>query len=331
MKPASSRAVRAAPGVADILILPWAALLAAAALLAQGGAVSDRLDELTHLAPLYLAAALVVAALALAFARAWRRLAVSLAVIAAFVSGGLMLPEFQRATGPTAPPDAPGRIKIIQFNAWEGNRRPDDVAAWLAAQHADIIVVEEIGSALRDRIIERTGWRSAAGYNSSTMIFTPAPYRIMRRPTVDRASQLTFVNATYADASGPFEVVATHLSWPGPVQTRQRAALREVVSALPSDRMILVGDFNSAPWSFARRRDDHDLGLIRRDRALWSWPADVGGARPWRAPFPILPIDHVYAGPGWATVSVARGPRLGSDHYPVIVTLAPVAGRSGPS
>ena len=37
----------------------------------------------------------------------------------------------------------------------------------------------------------------------------------------------------------------------------------------------------------------------------------------------VLPIDHVYAGPGWRTVSVQRGPKLGSDHYPVIVTLAP--------
>ena len=40
-------------------------------------------------------------------------------------------------------------------------------------------------------------------------------------------------------------------------------------------------------------------------------------------PFALLPIDHVYAGPGWRTVRAERGPRLGSDHYPVIVTLAP--------
>ena len=45
--------------------------------------------------------------------------------------------------------------------------------------------------------------------------------------------------------------------------------------------------------------------------------------------FPLLPIDHLYAGPGWATVSVRRGPPLGSDHYPLVVTLAPVA-RDGP-
>ena len=40
-------------------------------------------------------------------------------------------------------------------------------------------------------------------------------------------------------------------------------------------------------------------------------------------PFPFLPIDHVYAGRDWRTVRVQRGPRLDSDHYPVIVRLAP--------
>ena len=44
-------------------------------------------------------------------------------------------------------------------------------------------------------------------------------------------------------------------------------------------------------------------------------------------PLPVLPIDHVYAGPGWATVSVERGPSIGSDHYPLVVILAPVAPR----
>jgi endonuclease/exonuclease/phosphatase (EEP) superfamily protein YafD len=88
--------------------------------------------------------------------------------------------------------------------------------------------------------------------------------------------------------------------------------------------MVLGGDFNSTPWSFQRRRDDQALGLIRRDRALWSWPTGEGQPR-LPAPFPFLPLDHIYAGPGWATTSVRRGPRLGSDHYPIIVTLAPVA------
>ncbi|MGH7012300.1 MAG: hypothetical protein ACREEX_15810, partial [Caulobacteraceae bacterium] len=39
------------------------------------------------------------------------------------------------------------------------------------------------------------------------------------------------------------------------------------------------------------------------------------------SPFPFLPIDQVYAGDSWKTVSVKLGPRLGSDHLPVVVVL----------
>ena len=233
-------------------------------------------------------------------------------------------PEFLRSTGPTAPPSAPGQIKVIELNVWRDNRHLPQIADWLASQHPDVVVLVECGPRLRDAVLQRLGWRGTAGYLSSTMIFTPQRYTVMTRPSVARASQLTFVNATYANESGPFEIVATHLGWPGSQQAGQRRDLRKVILERPMDRMILAGDFNSTPWSFARRQDDHAFGLIRRDRAMWSWPAEFTGQHGFRAPFPFLPIDHVYAGPGWATVSVSRGPRLGSDHYPLIAVLAAV-------
>jgi endonuclease/exonuclease/phosphatase (EEP) superfamily protein YafD len=119
--------------------------------------------------------------------------------------------------------------------------------------------------------------------------------------------------------------VVTHFNWPTSRAHRaQSRALPVVLAQLRRDRMVLGGDFNSTPWSFTRRRDDRAFGVIRRDRALWTWPTGQGA---WRvpAPFPFMPLDHIYAGRGWATTSVRRGPRLGSDHYPLIVTLAPVA------
>jgi endonuclease/exonuclease/phosphatase (EEP) superfamily protein YafD len=64
--------------------------------------------------------------------------------------------------------------------------------------------------------------------------------------------------------------------------------------------MSLAGAFNTAPWSFDLRRLD---------------PALYG-------PVAILPIDHIYAGGAWRTVSIARGPRPGSDHYLIVETLA---------
>jgi endonuclease/exonuclease/phosphatase (EEP) superfamily protein YafD len=303
-----------------------AAICAAAAMAAQGGRFSSALDILTHLAPLYLGGALLGGVLAAAGSGQTRRTGLILAAVGLLAAGALIAPEALRDTGPKARPGARGEIKVIAFNAWAENRHIEEVAAWLRAENPDIALIEEATPALRNLIIARTGW-SVAGARSNDMIFSHAPYLAMRRPAL-AARPLTWVNATYDTGSGPFEVLVTHTTWPTERnQGAQSQVLRAVVLALPRDRMVLGGDFNSTPWSFARRREDAALGLIRRDRALATWPAGHAGPWRWAAPFPFLPIDHIYAGPGWATPSVRRGPRLGSDHYPLIVTLAPVAPR----
>ena len=100
------------------------------------------------------------------------------------------------------------------------------------------------------------------------------------------------------------------------------ARLAEAVAPFDRASLIVAGDMNSTPWSYALRRQDKTLGLIRRTRGLFSWPAAEFG--PWRlrTPLPFLAIDQVYAGSAWKTVSVTRGPFAGSDHFPVVVVLS---------
>jgi endonuclease/exonuclease/phosphatase (EEP) superfamily protein YafD len=303
-----------------LLALPCAV----AALGALGGGIDPTLDVLSNAAPLYLVIGLAAMTAAWGAAGRLRGAILATGAIAALAGGVQIAPEFLRSTGPAAAANASGQIKLIELNAWRDNTHLPQIADWLAAQHPDVVVLVECGPRLRDAVLKRLGWRSAAGYMSSTMILTPSRYLVMTRPAVDPAAKLTFVNATYASGNGPLEVVATHLGWPGRQQAGQRRGLGSVLAKLPTDRMILAGDFNSTPWSFARREDDKGFGLIRRDRAMWSWPAEFVGPHGFRAPFPFLPIDHIYAGPGWATVSISRGPRLGSDHYPLIAIFAPV-------
>ena len=88
-----------------------------------------------------------------------------------------------------------------------------------------------------------------------------------------------------------------------------------VVKNLDSSSLLLGGDFNSTPWSFARRRDDRAFGLQRLTRGMFSWPA-------WAGALTAFPIDHVYAGADWRLLDVRRGPNLGSDHYPLVVRVA---------
>jgi len=292
-----------------------AAACALASVLAQGGRFSQYLDLLTHFAPLYAAAAVVTALATLCFPRPGRNTTLMLSAIALLGGAALLAPEFLRSTGPQAALGAPGQIKVIQFNVARNNRELPRAVEWLAAQHPDVVTINESSPAVRNAIVKRTGWAVSGGMGD-LMIFTP-----QKRLRMDRLRGyemvVNWVNATYPGASGPYEVMTAHLRWPNwPDIPVQEETLGILIGHLSRDRMIVTGDFNSTPWSFIRQRDDRVFGLIRRDRAVATWPT-------W-APVPFLPIDHIYAGPGWATVKVERGPNLGSDHYPLIVTLAPV-------
>ena len=232
-----------------------------------------------------------------------------------------------RPSAPTAPAAASGQIKIVQFNVLHTNADISHAVDWIVAQQPDIVTTQETPAALRDQLKTRTGWQ-VAGAAGDLMIFSRQARIVMDRQKLV-GTKLHWVNATYPSKSGPFEVVTVHLDWPlGVVQRAQWTDLARIVQAHSKHRMIVTGDFNATPFAFTMRRGESALGLSRRDRLLPSFPAKWDADAPIQSPVAVLPIDHVFAGPGWATVSVERGPRgLGSDHYPLIVTLAPVAPR----
>lgn len=294
---------------------------AAAGGLALAGGLDWRLDILTHFAPAYVAAGFAAALLGL-FADG-RRWSVGLGAAAVVAGGALIAPEYLRPLDPPAPP-GDAQLRIVQFNAFKRNVDLDRVVAWVVAQDPDIVTLQEARHDLRDALVRRTGWH-VAGRHEHVMILSKARRLAMVRPPIAKGLPLTYVNATYPSPSGPFEVVTTHLDWPTYVSHGpQLEGLAQVVRQRPRARMIVTGDFNSTPWSYGLRRTDRALGLIRRDRAVFSFPTRIWF---WDGPPPLLPIDHVYAGPGWRTVSVTRGPSLGSDHYPLLIVLAPASPR----
>jgi endonuclease/exonuclease/phosphatase (EEP) superfamily protein YafD len=69
---------------------------------------------------------------------------------------------------------------------------------------------------------------------------------------------------------------------------------------------------------------DHNMALPRRTCLVRSWPTPARPFTRWRlhAPVPLVAIDHIYAGRAWRLVELRRGPNIGSDHYPIIASLA---------
>ena len=296
------------------------------AALAQGGRLNPWLDVLTHFALIWLAGALICATVGLGLSRgAARRVLLVLGLLGIAASAALMAREFTRPIRPAVPAVSGRSLRLIQFNAWGELRDPAAAADWLAGQTPDLIAIEELTPALRLQLARR-------GYvGARDMLGTAVLYRVglrplppFRVPAGDWPHLPAFARARFAAPGGvgDFTVVAVHLNWPIKADHwRQTETFAHMLDGQPRDRLIIAGDFNLTPWSFTLRRLDTRLGLERRDRAILTWPARRR-LRGVVAPLlPVLPIDHVYAGPAWRTVAVRRGPRLGSDHYPVVVDL----------
>src|SRR3546814_7596545 len=61
---------------------------------------------------------------------------------------------------------------------------------------------------------------------------------------------------------------------------------------------------NLTPWAAAMREQDRALAPLTRMTRAPSWPRAL----------PVLPLDHLYAGPDWGLVSARRLAATGSDH-----------------
>jgi endonuclease/exonuclease/phosphatase (EEP) superfamily protein YafD len=299
----------------------------AAALAAQGGRWNDRLDLFTHATPIWLAGGLASLAVALVMPSSRTRLLMALmGLVTTAASLELVAPEFMRARSAFAPTNAPNQLKVVEFNAWGPRTDPELVARWLASVKPDLVVIVEPTAALEKKIGEITGlqtWMGDGSLVASHQKVLTGQLGWHARDLPGQHLALTWVTLPGFD-DRPYAVLGVHADWPIPSSRARGQAMRlaAVLDKEVRERAIVAGDFNSTEWSFRQRQADEGYGIERRDRAMPTWPARLPwpGSRPF--PLPLLPIDHLYAGSMWRTVKVERGPRLGSDHYPLIVTLA---------
>ncbi len=111
-----------------------------------------------------------------------------------------------------------------------------------------------------------------------------------------------------------------------PLGADNYAARNEQLHAVPQlpgfsskpadDSMILVGDLNVTMWDINYRAFEASTGLRNARQGhgiLPTWPTFM--------PFAMIPIDHVLVSNDIGIKQIRTGPRIGSDHLPLVVTL----------
>jgi endonuclease/exonuclease/phosphatase (EEP) superfamily protein YafD len=263
------------------------------------------------------------AAVALAVAAAVRRradvrllLAVGLPVFAL---------QFASLEGlPRATASANGTLTVVSFNAYFANEDAARLAGYLAAENADLVGIVELGSpmakGLEAKLASLPHRVLLPGTVEGLGLFSRHPVELLHQRTgADAPDAWPAIIARVHAPQGPVTVALMHP--PPPLRdlaaehAAQIADFARRLAAVPGP-VIAMGDLNATPWSAAYRRFRREAGLET------AYPSALGPASwPSESPVALLPVDHVLAR-GFDVVSGARGPDLGSDHYPVLARLA---------
>jgi endonuclease/exonuclease/phosphatase (EEP) superfamily protein YafD len=226
---------------------------------------------------------------------------------------------------------APGSqrfLRIATFNLWSGNDRMDEVAKFLAKIDADAVVLQEVtrehGAVLRQALQSRNPY-----ILGETGLVILSKHPILAEGRIDRPGFPPRISLMLRwarlDVNGTtFELVGVHLARPfyPELQEQDIEALTEFMRGrtLP---LVVAGDFNMSPWTEKLARFTRSTALQRYNTFHLTWPMRHGNV----PLLPLVAIDNVFASRSFAAIATESGPRLGSDHGPIVtdIALAPPA------
>lgn len=300
-------------------------VLAAASALTLAGRWHWLADLSSHFVPHY-AAAGVLLLIGLLWSRRYRWAVLALLLAA---GNGYRLSPYLWPDRVVAIDEAP-RIEILQFNVSFENSAPGRVIDYIRSLETppDAVILLETPSiwgaylkTLKD--IYPTIALMPRSDNFGMAVLSRLPesdvdFRESGTPPVP----LMVLTAGVADKH--LQIYATHP--PPPLGSLLSAARNAQLSALASEiaaqmpqHVVVAGDLNATVWSAALAPLIHRAGLRDSQRGR--------GYLPTWAPPPLwrwlgIPIDHTLVSDNVTVVDRFAGPRLGSDHWPVLTTLS---------
>lgn len=233
-------------------------------------------------------------------------------------------------TQPPVAKEAAVPVSIFQYNVYQYNRKPEAATDWLLAQEKpfDIVILLEVSDeniGAFAKLKERYRYFTVATDKNyrGTAVFTNLPNSHLAITRI--AGYLSpYVTLTSTVNAKPFILYAIHP--PSPI-SHNNTILRNQLFATVADEAaktrhagvstLIVGDFNSTPWSPAFSRLTQESGLRDAQNGqgfTHSWPTYLPA-------FMGIAIDHLLISPNIAVEKRKTGPDLGSDHLPIISTL----------
>lgn len=322
------------------------------AVLALAGFAVPLFDLFNHLQLLLVIGTL--GGLALVLLLRMRRRWLVLALLGFVASAWTFGPEWVAGFAPRPSLGNATTLKVMTHNIFGLNYDIERVDAAIRAEDPDIVALQEffpeqagLTQLLKGRypyFVQCRGGKRANLALFSKLNFEPT-MRLEDCPPNARGEQRTaHITGRFTLGDGTvFSLMTTHMDWPYPLE-RQRDQLDAAAEAIVATDgpLLVVGDFNSTPWSYAMKHFEAATGLTRETRALLTYPelftVPASAARLGFLPLepttctrdcftrlmrltPFLPLDQVFQR-GITVGELHTGGETGSDHLPVVFTFA---------
>jgi endonuclease/exonuclease/phosphatase (EEP) superfamily protein YafD len=234
--------------------------------------------------------------------------------------------------------DSAPHLKVVSANLWYRNDSYDAAIHYLEASDADVIGLIEVTpqwlTALQP-LYEKYPYRIDCMQSTppcEMLLMSKHPFQRSYAGRVEGRSP-TVAWGEIAFQGRTITVAATHLAWPlraamdrdrviaggalqpvladayPLVQSEQAANLAQYLKGLGPD-LVLIGDFNSVPWSRTQSALRAATGLQNGGPMVPTWPS-------WQPFWIRLPIDQIMTRGSLARLGFRSGFYTGSDHLPV--------------
>ena len=304
-----------------LLVLLAMTILLAVAAIAPRFADTYWLLELPGHFRAHLSVAMSGIVIAFAVLRAWRHMVFATAVTALVVApvAALWVP-------PGQPDPRPPALRALSLNVSFYSRNYDEVLTLIEETSPDVVGLVEINTrwmeelaSIDARYKHRVVYARPRG--SGVALLSRFPFREAEVREFSGTQRRYAIGTLDVDGE-PLVLAVAHAASPlggkasAAARNGQLATLADIRMEFADREVLLMGDFNTSPWSLAFRRLLDGSGL--RDAAQGfgyrpTWPAE----RPWLG----IPIDHHVVSDGIVVQSFSVMGPTGSDHLAVYTEL----------
>jgi endonuclease/exonuclease/phosphatase (EEP) superfamily protein YafD len=230
-------------------------------------------------------------------------------------------PEFAAIASPER------RLRLLLSNVLTSNKQRAALIELTRAKQPDLLVLQEVSAEwikdlniLRDQLPYSIA--EPRDDNFGIALYSRIPF-VEAKVVVPLNAALPGILAKINVNGQTVSILTIHTA--PPVSSHElfllrNSQLREAAMTMRSlpEPKILIGDLNTTVWSpyFSKLVEESGLRDARQGfGVIPTWPANFP------SPLMKIPIDHCLVSHDIRVVNIGAGPRVGSDHLPLIIDL----------